>query len=467
MKYTKVNTAIIAELKNIVGQEHVITDKDALENYAHDETPLYHTLPDVVVKPGSTAEVAQTMKLASKYVIPVTPRSGGTSLSAGAVPAHGGIVLSLERMNRIKEIDTQNLMAVVEPGIITEQLGIELAKQNLFFPPDPVSLDSCMIGGNVAECAGGPRAMKYGVTKHYVLGLEAVLPTGDIIRIGGKLLKNVTGYDLLDLIVGSEGTLAIVTEATLRLLPLPRIVVALLVPFKCTEDAVGFTTDVLKIDCLPAAVEFMEGDVYRLAGEYLKRKLPFSEADAHIIVELDGNDTSLLKQQYDRIGDIALKHGALDVFVAESAKDKERVWEPRKKTSDALKTLTNPVAREDLVVPKDKVPVLLERLKECAGKYQARLFAFGHLGDGNIHADFAYPQGKAVSSDQLERMRTEVYEITLKLGGAITAEHGVGLSKIRYLEMALSKTELEIMKHIKKLFDPQNILNPGKIFTTL
>lgn len=467
MKYTKVNAAIITRLSNIVDNENVITDTDALENYAHDETPLYHTLPDVVVRPSTTAEVAEIMKLASEYIIPVTPRSGGTSLSAGAVPVHAGIVLSLERMNRIKEIDTKNLMAVVEPGIITEQLGIELAKHDLFFPPDPVSLDSCMIGGNVGECAGGPRAMKYGVTKHYVLGLEAVLPTGEIMRIGGKLLKNVTGYNLLDLIVGSEGTLAIVTEATLKLLPLPKMVVALLVPFKCTEDAVGFTTDVLKVDCMPAAVEFLEGDVYRLAGQYLERKLPFNEANAHIIVELDGNNTELLRKQYNRIGDIALKHGALDVFVAESAKDKEKVWEPRKKTSDALKTLTNPVAREDLVVPKDKIPVLLQKLKECAAKHEAQLYAFGHLGDGNIHADFAYPKDAHVNDERLAHMRKEVYEITLELGGAITAEHGVGLSKIRYLEMALSQTELELMRQIKKLFDPQNILNPGKIFTSL
>ncbi len=468
MKYTKVDVTIIGKLQQLLGSEHVITDPVALEDYAHDETPIYHALPEVAVKPGSTQDVSRIMQLATEYIIPVTPRSGGTSLSAGAVPVHGGIVLSLERMNAIKEIDTNNLMAIVEPGIITEQLGIELAKYDLFFPPDPVSLDSCMIGGNIAECAGGPRAMKYGVTKHYVLGLEVVLPNGKIIRIGGKILKNVTGYNLIDLIIGSEGTLAIVTEATLKLLPLPKVIIDLLVPFTCTEDAVGFTADVLKSDCVPAAIEFMEGEVYRLVAQYLKRELPFAQADAHIIVELDGNNKNQLKTQYDQIGDLALKHGALDVFVGESAQDKKKIWEPRKNTSDALKELTHPVAREDLVVPKDKIPELLQKLKDCAAKYKAQLYAFGHLGDGNIHADFSYSKERnTVREDILGKMRKEVYGITIALGGAITAEHGVGLSKIGYLEMAFSKTELDLMKNIKKMFDPHNILNPGKIFSNL
>ncbi len=471
MHYNKVKEKIIKKLRDIVGAENVITDKDALENYAHDETPIYSSMPEVAVKPSSTGEVSQIMQLAYENTIPVTPRGGGTCLSAGAVPVHAGIVLSLERMNKIKEIDTKNLMVVVEPGIITEQLGNELAKHGLFFPPDPVSLDSCMIGGNIAECAGGPRAMKYGVTKNYVLGIEAVLPDGEIIRAGGKLLKNVTGYDIIDLIIGSEGTLAIVTEATLKVLPLPKEVIDLLVPFQCVEDAVGFSIEVLQSGLMPAAIEFMEGDVYRSAAKYLKRKLPFVEANAHIIVELDGNDKEQLRKHYDEIGNIAIKYGALDVFVGETPKDKEKIWEPRKNTSEALKALTKPVAREDLVVPKDKIPELIKRLKACVAKYNANLFAFGHLGDGNIHADIAYAadteKNITENTEMIDTMRKEIYEITLSLGGTITAEHGIGLSKIPYLAMALSKTEIEIMKKIKKLFDPKNILNPGKIFSNL
>jgi len=507
MDYNKVDKKTISALEQIVGEENIIVDKAALEDYAHDETPLYKSMPDLAVKPGSTEEVSKIMKLANAKTIPVTPRSGGTSLSAGAVPVHGGIVLLLERMNTIKEIDKKNMMVIVQPGIITEQLGNELTKHGLFFPPDPVSLDTCMIGGNIAECAGGPRAMKYGVTKNYVLGIEVVLPDGTVQRYGGKLLKNVTGYNIIDLIVGSEGTLAIVTEATLKVLPVPAVIIDLLVPFKCVEDSVNFALDVLQTGLMPAAIEFMEGDVYRIVAKYLKRKLPFEQANAHTILEIDGNDKEQVRKTYDKIGDIALKYGALDVFVGESAKDKEKIWEPRKKASDALKEQSKLLAREDLVVPRNRIPELITRLEQCVKQYGAHLYAFGHLGDGNIHTDIGvddysdnhtddketgrqgkkgsfevtklerWEKRKEISNDKcqsqslrindiekINKMRREIYAITLSLGGAITAEHGVGLSKIQYLEMALDKTQIEIMRSIKKIFDPKNILNPGKIF---
>ncbi|OGC38974.1 hypothetical protein A2Y85_03200, partial [candidate division WOR-3 bacterium RBG_13_43_14] len=438
MNYTRITSEIIDKLQTIVSPDRIITDPEALDNYAHDETPLYHSMPELVVKPISTIEVSKIMHLANDLVIPVTPRGGGTSLSAGTVPAHGGIVLSLELMNRIKEIDTENLMAVVEPGIITETLGKELAKHGLFFPPDPVSLDSCMIGGNIAECAGGPRAMKYGVTKNYVLGIECVLPDGTIQRYGGKLLKNVTGYDLIGLITGSEGTLAIITEATIEVLSLPKFVIDLSIPFVCIEDAVAFSTDILQSGIMPTAIEFMDGDIYRLTGRILKRKLPNAEANAHLIVEIDGSEKNFLSQQYDQIGDIALKHGALDVFVAESEKDRERIWQPRKNAGEALKTYTKPLCREDLVVPKNQIPILISRLKSMITHYNAALFTFGHLGDGNIHADAGIIDGHIdPSSVNVKELRRKIYEITIHLGGMITAEHGVGLSKIDYLNMAL------------------------------
>ncbi len=363
MQYARVTAAVAGELRSILGPERVLTNPEALENYAHDETPLYHTLPEAVVKPKTTEEVSRIMRMASEMSIPVTPRGGGTSLSAGAVPAHRGIVLSLELMNRIKEIDTDNMMAVVEAGIITETLGKELARKDLFFPPDPVSLDSCTIGGNIAECAGGPRAMKYGVTKNYVLGIECVLADGTIQRYGGKLLKNVTGYDMISLAIGSEGTLAIVTEATIRLLALPKFIVDLLIPFVCIENAVDFSNDALRSGIAPTAVEFMDGNIYQLTAKVLNRRLPHDEADAHLIVEFDANDKETLTRQYDRAGDIALRYGALDIFVAESEKDRYKVWQPRKSAGEALKTYTKPLCREDLAVPKNQIPLLIDRLR--------------------------------------------------------------------------------------------------------
>lgn len=464
MTYGKINDKIITLLKDIVGSLHVITEAGILENFAHDETPRYQALPAVVVKPATAKEISRIMHLATEHTIPVTPRGGGTSLSGGAVPLTGGMVLSLERMNHIKEIDKENLMVIVEPGIITEELDKELNKHGLFFPPDPVSLDSCMIGGNIAECAGGPRAMKYGVTKNYVLGLEVVLADGTIQRYGGKLLKNVTGYDFINLIIGSEGTLAIVTEATLRVMTLPSVIVDLFVPFLCVEDAVGFALTTLQAGYEPAAIEFMEGDVYRMVENYLARKLPYPEGGGHVIIELHGNDKEYIHTIYDAIGEIAMKHGALDVLVAESARDREKLWEPRKKASEALKSEALPVAREDLVVPKDKIPELIKQLKKCTLKYHAQMYAFGHLGDGNIHADVAIAMGEEIADTALTDLRKEIYQTTMSLGGTITAEHGIGLSKIEYLGMALDASQISLMKQVKEVFDPKNILNPGKIF---
>ncbi|KPK62482.1 hypothetical protein AMJ83_10765 [candidate division WOR_3 bacterium SM23_42] len=464
MLYKKVDERVTKKLKQIVGAANVITDRETLENYSHDETPLYKSMPEVVVKPTSTEQVSEIMRLAYARNIPVTPRGGGTCLSAGAVPIHGGIVLTLEKMTRIKDIDKDNMMAVVETGIITEEFGRELAKNGLFFPPDPVSLDSCTIGGNIAECAGGPRAMKYGVTRNYITGILAVIPDGTILKLGGKLLKNATGYDLINLIIGSEGTLAIVTEATIKVLPSPKIVVDLLVPFKCVEDATNFAVEILQTELMPAAIEFMEGDVVRMVSKYLGRKIPYAEANAHTIVEIDGDDKERVRKTYNRIGDIALKYRAMDVLVGEGVKDREKIWEPRKKIGDTLKELTKNVAREDLVVPKKQIPVLIGKLKKCVKKHGVEVYTFGHLGDGNIHADASVEKTRNISDAEIDKMRREIYEITISLGGAITAEHGVGLSKIPYLAMALDSRQIEIMQGIKKVFDPKKVLNPGKIF---
>ncbi|MGB9720895.1 MAG: FAD-binding oxidoreductase [bacterium] len=466
--YEKIHEKVIERIISIVGKENVILGKETLENYAHDETPLYHSMPEVVVKPINTKQISEIMKIANDNLIPVTPRGGGTSLSAGAVPIYNGIVLSLEKMNHIKEVDRENLMAIVEPGIITGMMEKELAHSNLFFPPDPVSLDSCTIGGNIAECAGGPRAMKYGVTKNYITGLEIVLADGEIIKLGGKLLKNVTGYDMIDLFIGSEGTLGIVTEAIIKTLTLPEFVVDLYIPFKTVSEASKFSIEVLRSGLTPTAIELMEGDVVRMVEKYLKRNVPYSEANGHTIVEIDGDDKEYIRKMWGKIGDIALKFNALDVFVAETIYDRERIWEIRKKIGDSLKSQTKIIAREDLVVPRDRIPELLNQLRECVKNFGCELYAFGHLGDGNMHTDVGYIENAEKNiedTEKITKMRREMYEITIKLGGTITAEHGVGLSKIHFLSLALDKKTIELMMRIKKEFDPKNILNPGKIFT--
>lgn len=464
--YNKISEKIINRLVSIVGKENVLLEKDALENYAHDETPLYHSMPEVVVKPINTEQVAEIMVIANENQIPLTPRGGGTSLSAGAVPIYNGIVLALERMNHIKEVDEKNLMATVEPGIITGIMEKELAQYNLFFPPDPVSIDSCTIGGNIAECAGGPRAMKYGVTKNYITGLEIVLADGRIIRLGGKLLKNVTGYDMISLFIGSEGTLGVVTEAIIKTLTIPEIIVNLYIPFKTVSDASKFSIELLKSGLIPTAIELMEGDVVRMVEKYLQRKVPYSEANGHTIVEIDGNNKEYVRKSWEKIGDIALECNALDVFVAETPQDRERIWELRKKIGDALKSQTELIAREDLVVPRDKIPELIFQLKECVKNFGCALYAFGHLGDGNMHTDVGLIEksDKINAQDWIVQMRKKMYEITIQLGGTITAEHGVGLSKIPYLALALDRKTIELMMEIKRKFDPKNILNPGKIF---
>ncbi len=467
--FNKITNDILDDLKAVAGKDNVIVDTQILENYAHDETPLYHSMPEVVIKPSTGEEISEIIALAARKLIPITPRGGGTSLSAGAVPLYNGIVLSLERMNRIREIDEHNLMAVVEPGIITGEFGKRLAEHGLFFPPDPVSLDSCTIGGNIAECAGGPRAMKYGVTKHYVTGIKAIFADGTTSLLGGKLLKNVTGYDIIDLIIGSEGTLAIVAEATIRLLTLPTAIVALLIPFKTVAEASRFSIEIIKKGLAPAAIELMEGDVVRMVQKYLCREIPYSDANGHTIVEIDGFDEHYTTNLYEKIGDIALKMGALDILVGKDPRDRERIWEIRKKVGDALKSQTKIIAREDLVVPKNCIPELVHQLKEVVKEYGCSLYAFGHLGDGNIHTDVGIECETSTSAiityeDRIVELRRRMYQTTIGLGGTITAEHGIGLSKIPFLSMALNQATIKMMAKIKKEFDPKNIFNPGKIF---
>ncbi|MGQ9468012.1 MAG: FAD-binding oxidoreductase [Anaerolineae bacterium] len=463
--YNPVTPRIVDALRAIVGEGSVCTDEEALEKYAHDETVGLWAQPEVVVFVHSAQEVAEIFRLAVRERIPVTPRGAGYGLSGGAVPVFGGIVLSTEKMNRILEMDKQNLMITVEPGVITGDIHRAVEAEGLFYPPDPASLDSCSIGGNIAEGAGGPRAVKYGTTKDYVCGLEAVLPSGDIITCGGKLVKNVTGYNLIQLLVGSEGTLAVVTKIVLRLLPLPKVRVDLLVPYDDFQAAADTVSEIIAARILPATIEFMEQDSILAAERLLQKTVPYDDAAAHLLIQLDGNRPETVDADFEAVGEICLAHRARDVLVAKDTRTRDRLWEARRAIVDALKHESPINHMEDVVVPRADIPALLRGIKEIARRHSVRIVCFGHAGDGNVHVNAL----KDALGDEEWRalvpvLSEEIYRLTLSLGGTITGEHGVGATRRRYLPMALDPAQIALMRGIKDVFDPHHILNPGKIF---
>jgi glycolate oxidase len=386
--YNKVNSTIVGALRQIVGEDDVLwDDAESLEPYSHDEVVGLRADPEVVVRVRSAEQVAEIMRLAQRERVPVTPRGAGYGLSGGAVPVLGGIVLSLERMNRILEIDEENLMVTVEPGVITGDIHRAVEAEGLFYPPDPASLDSCFIGGNIAEGAGGPRAVKYGVTRHYVCGLEVVLPSGEIFASGGKLVKNVTGYDLIQLLIGSEGTLAVVTKIVLRLLPLPKVQVDLLVPFDDFQAAANTVSDIIAHRVLPTTIEFMEQDSVLAVERLLEREMPYRDAAAHLLIQLDGNSQQAVDTDYEVVGELCLAHGARDVLVAKDSRTRDRLWEARRLIIDALNHESPINHMEDVVVPRAEIPPLLRGIKEIAGRHNVRIVCFGHAGDGNVHVN--------------------------------------------------------------------------------
>jgi glycolate oxidase len=463
--YNQVTDAIISELSQIVGAENTLLRADAMEPYTHDHVIGLRADPEVVVKVCSAAEVAEIFRLAQREKVPVTPRGAGYGLSGGAVPVAGGIVLSLERMTRILEIDRENLMVTVEPGVITGDLHRAVEALGLFYPPDPASLDSCTIGGNIAEGAGGPRAVKYGVTADYVCGLEAVLPSGEMITCGGKLVKNVTGYNLVQLLTGSEGTLAVVTRITLRLIPLPKHRIDLFVPYADFESAAQTVSGIIAQGIVPTAMEFMEQDSLLAVERLIGRQLPFRTAAAFLLFQLDSNHLEALHAEFETVGDLCLQHGAQDVLVAKDTNTRDRLWEARRKIIDAL-TNESPINHmEDVVVPRSQIPALLKGIHQIAASRQVRIISFGHAGDGNVHVNVLKD---SLPTDTWERLVPEVseaiYHLTLSLGGMITGEHGIGVTRRPYLTLALGQAQVEVMRRIKSAFDPNEILNPGKIF---
>ncbi len=465
-EYSKITPEILSKLKEITGEKNVFTDEETLALCSKDETEDFSFSPEAVVKPENSKQISEIIILANKNLIPVTPRGGGTGLSGGALPVHGGIVLSMEKFNKILEIDEKNYQAVVEPGVITQIFQESVEKLGLFYPPDPASRGSSFLGGNLAECSGGPRAVKYGVTKDYVLGLEVVMPTGEIINTGGRVLKNVSGYNLTQLIVGSEGTLGIITKIIFRLIPLPKHKKIVLVAFNSFEHATDAVAQIFQRGITPSAIEFMEKSAVKAAEEKLDKKFPNGEAEAQLFIEVDGNYPELLDKDIELIAEVVSEYNPLDILLAEEPQKVEDVWELRRGIGEAVKSISA-YKEEDTVVPRANMTKLVKGVKEISAKYGITTICYGHSGDGNIHVNIL----KDKLDDQtweknLDKAIREIFELTVSLGGMISGEHGIGYSQKLYLPIALSPSELEVMKKIKKLFDPNNILNPGKIFVS-
>ena len=453
----------VERLRAIVGKENVLVGDEITEEYGRDEAlTVKPRLPEVVVKPGATEEVAKILSLAYEEKIPVTPRGGGTGLSGGCVPVPGGVLLSLERMNRILEIDEENYVAVVEAGVTLADFYKAVEARGLYYPIYPGEVSST-VGGNVATNAGGMRAVKYGVTRHFVLGLEAVLPGGEIIETGGKYVKVSTGYDLTQLIVGSEGTLAVVTKVILRLLPRPKATTTLLIPFKDLNDGIRAVPVILKSGLIPVTIEFLEKLGLNSMEDYVGRKVPISErvrdeAEAFLLIVLEAKNSEEAFRDAEFISDICMKNGAIDVFIPPTERAGRELLELREKAFYAAKD-AGATDLVDIVVPRGEIPKFVEQMREISIKYATMIAGAGHAGDGNVHLAILEQD-----ADKLSRVLREIYRVGKTLGGAISAEHGIGSEKRKYLLEMEDKVKIELMRRIKKAFDPNNILNPGKIF---
>lgn len=456
----------IDAFKKIVGQQYVFVDEEVLGIYAHDETEDLHFLPDIVIKPGNAQEISAILKICNQNKIPVTPRGAGTGLSGGALPHLGGVLLSVERLNKIIGIDERNLQVTTEPGVITEVLQDAVKAKGLFYPPDPSSRGSCMIGGNISENSGGPKAVKYGVVKDYVLNLEVVLPTGEIIWTGANVLKNATGYNLTQLIVGSEGTLGIITKAVLKLIPLPRHDLLMLVPFKNAENACAAVSAIFMAGYTPSAMEFMERDALEWTMRFVDNCIVAIDdnVQAHLLIEVDGNDLNVLMKEIEGISEIVMQFDCGEILFADDAQQKTELWKLRRRVGEAVKSHSI-YKEEDTVVPRAELPVLLKGVKDIGRRYGFQSVCYGHAGDGNLHVNIIKGDlTDAQWNGSLKNGIIEIFELVKKLGGTISGEHGIGLVQKDYLPIVFDETGMRLMKQIKKIFDPNNILNAGKIF---
>jgi glycolate oxidase len=463
-RYQKVNAEVVARLAEIVGRKNILTGEER-ENYARDETLRGRSaVPEVVVRPEDTDSVAGILKLADGRRIPIVPRGSGTGLSGGAVPYYGGIVLSLEKMNRIVEIDEDNFIATVEAGVTLAELYRAVEERGLYYPLYPGET-SATLGGNVATNAGGMRAVKYGVTRHFVLGLEAVLPGGEIIRTGGKFIKCSTGYDLTQLLLGSEGTLAVVTGIMLKLLPLPGKREILCVPFHNLHDAIRAVPAILKAGIFPMGIEWMEKDIINRFEQYTGKKIPLHGYEVFLMIIVEAANEEEFMGISNLIGEVCLKHGAADIFIPGSERAKRNLLEAREKLGPAIHHCDDVVETMDIVVPRGNIPEFIEKVREKAGEYGMTVPAFGHAGDGNLHLFCTVPKGSNASQEKARELVIKIYKIGVSLGGTISGEHGLGFSKRDFFPLAVGRQEIDLMRRIKRAFDPNNIMNPGKIFS--
>ncbi|MBL7695394.1 MAG: FAD-binding protein [Ferruginibacter sp.] len=456
----------IASFQRITGEQFVFTDAESLDKYAHDETENLHFLPGVVIKPRTAEEISAIMRICNEHHIPVTPRGAGTGLSGGALPHRGGVLLSMERMNSILEIDERNLQVITEPGVITEVLQNAVKEKGLFYPPDPSSRGSCFIGGNIAENSGGPKAVKYGVVKDYVLNLEVVLPNGDIIWTGANVLKNSTGYNLTQLVVGSEGTLGIVTKIVLKLLPHPKYDLLMLVPFNSLEKAGEAVSAIFRAGFTPSAMELVEINALKIVSKFVDSSVvPVTdEMEAHLIIEVDGNHMDTLMSEMEAIAELLTRYDCGDVFFADDAQQKAELWKLRRRVAEAVK-IDGYTIEEDTVVPRAELPALIRGVKELGRQYRFDVVCYGHAGDGNLHIRIRKPGSiYSLNNPDVIPALKALFELVKSLGGTISGEHGIGLVQKEYMDIVFSGAQMQLMKGIKKTFDPNNILNSGKIF---
>jgi glycolate oxidase len=453
--------SIFRALQTISGKPYVTKEKEELLCYSYDATGISH-LPDMVVFPGSEIEISKILQLASKEKLIVIPRGTGSGMTGGSVPVKGGLIMVLTRMNKIIDIDEENFIVRVQPGVIVSDIHKAVEERGLFYPPDPSSSSICTIGGNVGECAGGPRAVKYGVTRDYVLGLRAVLPSGKVIQTGVSTAKGVAGYDLTRLIVGSEGTLAVVTEITLKLLPKPEAVKTMAVLFDSMAKAARTVSGIMKNTVMPRCVEYLDEACLHLIQDHLKFD-PAKNIKALLIIELDGAlDT--VEKDAERIKAFCLASDALTVMTAKTPAEAQTLWEARKALSPVLYKLAPHKINEDIVVPINKIPDMVEVTQRIQRTSGLKVVSFGHAGDGNIHCNIMYDKSNGDELHRAEKALKELFRETLRLGGTITGEHGVGITKKKFLPDEIGETQIELMKGIKTVFDPLNILNPYKIF---